>query len=340
MQERETAGQVKELFAEEGSEHVVRGLGAALGQSGQGAQMTAQQRQELTQAEAEAKGAQSSVVPFVRQNAENHLKAVRSRIAQATRDENLRMAGEMIGTAPTSAASRRRIGELATAFPRGFPANFAGHLAEMEPEAIAAQEADEGPGSDAFAEKAKKGVEARKAARKRKDAEEKVMDDFLRGEAGESKKGLAALTKKAKLNAEVKGLEEQFAKFGEEYEIADRNPSEAKQRRAHRNAVQSQAEGLARQAPGIVGQAFGPQAAAMAGNANAAEMQAMTREIARNLEQGQMPAEAVLDAFRQVAEASARNARASQQFNGRLNGIVQRHQSGLEQTPMSSGLQR
>jgi hypothetical protein len=340
MQERETAGQVKELFAEEGAEHIVRGLGSALGQSGRGAQMTDRQKQELALAETQARDAQSSVLPSVRENAARNLQSVRTRIAGEMKAENQRMAGEMIGSAPTSAASRRQIGELARGFPAGFPAGFAGHLAEMEPEVMAAQDADEGPGSDAFAERAKKGGEARRVARKRKDAEEKAMEGFLREEAAQSKKGLAALARKAKENREVRDLEEAFARTGEEFAAAERNPSAAAQRRRRKAGVEAQAGQLMQHGPEIVGQAFGPQAAMRASNANPAEVQAMKAQTIQNLEAGQFPADAVLNAFREVAEASIRNARQTQGFVGQMNGIAQQTKRSLEQSAMPSGLQR
>lgn len=227
---------------------------------------------------------------------------------------------------------------MATAFPAGFPEGFAEHLGEMEPEARAAQDADEGPGSEAFAERAHKGIEARAKARKRKDAEEKAMDAFLREEAGQSKKGLAALAKKAEENREVRELEEAFGRTGEEFAAADRNPSEAKQRKAHKAAIASQAGQLMAHGPEIVGQAFGPQAAFEAGRANPAQVQAMKAKTIANLEAGQNPMEAVANAFEEVAEAVERHAMQSQRFVGRVNGIAKKTVGSLRQSVNPSGL--
>jgi hypothetical protein len=85
--------------------------------------------------------------------------------------------------------------------------------------------------------------------------------------------------------------------------------------------LESQAGELLAHGPEIVGQAFGPGAAAMAQNANPAEVQEIKERTMANLKDGQAPYQALLDAFREVAEASARQAQDTQRFAGQLNGV-------------------
>ena len=90
------------------------------------------------------------------------------------------------------------------------------------------------------------------------------------------------------------------------------------------------ADRLMAQGPGIVGEAFGPEAAQAASNATPAEVQAMRKETLENLKSGEMPYEAVLNAFREVWQASQRNAKDNARFSGQLRGFSGRAKSSTQ----------
>ena len=169
FEERQTAGLVEEFFADSDPKQLVRGLGAALGRSGQGAQETDDDRQRIKHLEGFLGGDDDARV-------KEKIRNARAEIRRRITEENEKTAAEMLASAPTSAASRRRIRDLGTAFPDGLPRNFAGHLGELEPEAV--RRADEEV--DDFEKQGERlheaGVKRRRHAKEARDAEQNKKD--------------------------------------------------------------------------------------------------------------------------------------------------------------------
>jgi hypothetical protein len=337
FQERETAGLVEEFFAEEGPDQIVGGLASALSQSGQGAAMTPQERERLKQLRGFLGGSDDERVRTQIRNAEGEIR-------QRITDENRRMAGEMVANAPSNVASRRRIRELAQQFPRGLPANFAAHLAELEPEAVARQD-EEVDEAESRGQRMIRAGEKRRAnnkeVKKLEDENAQWVEDVERKDRQDAARRDKELTEQGERNelaTERQKAAQERKDAAQAARAARAAPREARARR--KRQVEGQADELLAHGPEIVGQAFGPQAAMMAGQANPAEIQEMREQTIRNLNDAQPPYEALLNAFRDVQEASARNARQTRQFYGQFSGMTGRMQQGLEQTPMPSGLQR
>lgn len=226
---------------------------------------------------------------------------------------------------PEGEAARRRLLELT----KGNPALK--ELQLYDPQRIAdeialdaQQEAEGAVGSEEWVERQRAGVRARKKARReqeRKNAErgrrqKEQTDAILRGH-----------TERIKEEERQKKLEEQ--EEAREQADADRENREWARGRGKRAQVQRerQAGELVGHLPEIAGAAYGLGAAAMASRANPAELRAIAEQTARNLEAGQLPHAAILDAFREVADAAARNARQSMQFYQNLNGMREQLQS-------------
>jgi uncharacterized protein YlxW (UPF0749 family) len=100
--------------------------------------------------------------------------------------------------------------------------------------------------------------------------------------------------------------------------------------------LHAQADDLISHGADIAGQAFGPQAAMMASNARPDQIHDIRGRTIKNLEAGQAPYQALLEAFRDVMERSERNARESQQFVGQLNGL--RHRSSTTSQPFRDNI--
>jgi hypothetical protein len=126
MKEKQTASEVEFLVGEEGPEKLIRGIAAGMGAAGDGARMTDAERQRIKNLRGALGGSDDErVVAAIRQ--------AQFEINGRITGENERMAAEMLASAPTSAASRRRIG-------RYLP-EFGEALASTEPEADEAGEA-------------------------------------------------------------------------------------------------------------------------------------------------------------------------------------------------------
>lgn len=128
---------------------------------------------------------------------------------------------------------------------------------------------------------------------------------------------------KARLKAEVDDLVADYARTPDEFAQADREHAArpGAVRKAEQARLGAQADQLLANGPEIVGQAFGPQAAAMAAHAAPEEVHAMRERVMKDLADGQAPYQALLDAFREVATAAGRQAQQTRQFSGQLNGL-------------------
>jgi hypothetical protein len=341
----ETAQGFRDLFAEEGGGKIVGGLAQSMAASGRGATMTDAERhatsddaveREVQVAQMNASRAGRSLSPdeeaVIRARARANQQAAKDAAQSRINTANVEAAGKIVGAAPTEKGARDTLRAMAGRFPGAFPSGFAGHLGEMEPEAVAKGEAE-----DAEAE-AQEGRIHERLEKRRKDRAAKAAQDREAEQVAEKRRRQEEAAAKAAARAE----ERQQADEQRDLERSNREWQRGKKGRAHAG-IEAQADQLMANGVGIVGQAFGPRAAAMASNASPAEVQAMKERTMANLEHGQLPADAILSAFQQVADAAARSASQNQQFVSRLNrvaGMTSRLHRGTEQTPMSSGLQR
>jgi hypothetical protein len=314
MAEKETAGLVESFFAESDPEQLLRGFGAAVGASPGGAKMT---KEEAAGQQRAREGLARATLPGDRAYWNAVLSDSQAKVGGRLQEENRRAAGELIARAPTDATARRRLRELAAASPGGLPANFAAHLGELEPEAVAAQDAD----YDAFVGAGEDAIEAGKKRRKA-ESKGKKLEEFLDRDDAALRKQARGESKKRADQAEQ--LEEFLRRDDRALAAAARREKAQAGRDAkagHKADRSAQADELLSHGPEIVGRAMGPQAAAMASRADPEQVAAMKARTIKALDAGQTPYQALLEAFSEVARHAERQAQQQQRFNAQLHGL-------------------
>lgn len=230
-QQKDTKSLVEEFLGGGQGEKILGGLAQALAASGRGAVMTDEQRRRANEMRifpgmtAEEKAAE-------RRRQEEAKAQVQRELDQA----NVEAAGRILGAAPTDRGARDTLRAMARRFPGAFPKGFAGQLGELEPEAVAAQDADVEAAEAEGIRAHEAGVARRERAKAKAkfDARDKREKDALRHAAGADRKKMEAeegrAGEKARKDRE-KALEEHLA-IAEGTDIDERAATEAATMRA------------------------------------------------------------------------------------------------------------
>jgi hypothetical protein len=334
FEEKETQGRVEEYFAGQGG-RITAGIQAALSATGTGERMTPAEAaaaapeaidRAVQSAAMAASRAGQVFTPAMEAEARRHAIENQQRAGVEAQkrigEANLQRAAAIVGGAPGDAATRAQLGALARQRPEFFPGGFGEELARLEPEAVAAQEEEVGAAEAegqrlhgaATERKARAARVASKRQREVRRLEERTRSDLADEQAGE-----------------------QEAKRAEAEEFHEAMGAGVSERDIRHERATGMAEQLVgQQGANIAGMAFGPQAAMRAGAMGGGEIQAVKQQTIRNLEAGQLPYDAVAQAFMEVVQAADRQAQAAQRFTGQMNGMVGRMQS----SPWPSGSPR
>jgi hypothetical protein len=336
FEEKETQGRIEAYFAEVGPEKLLADTARAIGATGRGAKMTEQEAGEIRRQEEIL--ASGTLTGQERLNVQDRINRLREAAQKRISGIDTEAAGKLIGQAPTSAAARRGLIGLAGQAPTMFPRGFGGELAELEPEAVARQEEE-------VAAAEEEGKRLRDAMKSRREVEavnreapelmKGPVEQFRRQQTEQLKAGRDTMQE---ATDEFRDLQRQTtqearqtaqeARALEREAMAAAAPEVTQRQRATKLAGQA-VMSLPETLPQMLGPQLGGQMAAVAQQANPAEIQAMKQEAMRNIMSGQTGEMAAYNALREVYEASIRTAQRNQQFAERM-----------QSTPWPTGLPR
>ncbi len=223
----ETGKLFKEYLSSGIGEQTRTGLAGALSASGTGAQMTEKEKAETSAAAIEKavenaeKAASRSGTRFTDADAEKVRKSAlagqseaKSKAEARIYEANREQAKGMLGAAPTEAAARKQVMDLARTYPDMFPKGFVEGMAGLEPEEVAKQD-DEVQQKIIEGEEAKHNREMRQL-KNRKDNELRKKTAAIDKKRTEDDIKTEVRDKQSMLRKDITEMEERKKKIHEE----------------------------------------------------------------------------------------------------------------------------